>query len=810
MGDDRNIKEDPCIITDAFFAVDRSWAFTYVNFQAEPPLEHGPRELVGKQLWVEYPGVRGSDFERLYRRTMTDGIGGSVVAFYPDHGRWYEAHAYPSPDGISICCHDVTERSGGDKALLESVNLLRGISDTTGDVIFAKDRQGRMQFANPATLALIGKPLDQVLGKTDAEFLDDALAAKSVMENDRAIMDSGSPADIEEVVPLPDGTRRIWSSRKMPNTDADGVVVGLLGVSRDVTEQKLAWERMRSAYDVAAALAEAVTLDDVVQVTVHQGILAAGATAGSLALLADDDTHFEIVASVGYPSSMTERWGRFSAETPIPLAECVKQRRPIYVLSPKERLDRFPILAALDGKDGTRSSACFPLVVGGRMLGSLGLSFSREGDFPPQQIEFMTLLSRQCAQALERARLLDAERRARADAEHASRMKDEFLATLSHELRTPLNAILGWSTILATGESDETTRNKGLATIQRNARAQTHIIEDLLDMSRIISGKVRLEVQRTDLVAVLQAAIDTAKPTADAKGLRLRTVLDPEAGPVSGDPSRLQQVFWNLLQNAIKFTPKGGQIEVVLARVGSHVEISVGDNGQGIETDFLRHVFDRFRQADSSTARRHGGLGIGLSLVKQLVELHGGSVRAESLGLGHGSLFVVSLPQTIVHANPEPEGSERRHPTSASNQPALTSERLLLSGVNILVVDDEPDARDLVRFILESSGAVVRAAGSAQEALELFAASRTDVIVSDVGMPNEDGYTLIGKIRELGAARGGDTPAVALTAYARTDDRIRAVRAGFQAHVVKPVQQEELVAIVKSLSTKRNLSPSDF
>ena len=407
----------------------------------------------------------------------------------------------------------------------------------------------------------------------------------------------------------------------------------------------------------------------------------------------------------------------------------------------------------------------------------------------------------------ERRRLLDSERAARGEAERQSRMKDDFLATLSHELRTPLNAILGWAQILrinSTSSAEDLA--EGLATIERNARAQTQIIEDLLDMSRIISGKVRLDVQRVDLAAVVREAVATARPSADAKGIRLQMVLDPRAGLVAGDPSRLQQVLWNLLSNAIKFTPRGGRVQVVLERVNSHLEVSVVDTGEGIKPDFLPFVFDRFRQADATTTRRHGGLGLGLSIVKQLVELHGGSVRVTSAGAGQGATFTVSLPVTVIHAPPgaAPE-ADRRHPLSAS-APASLDGCVEIAGVKVLVVDDEPDARALLKRLLEDCRGNVLTAGSAAEALELVRTEKPDVLVCDIGMPGEDGYSLITRVRALGPEGGGQVPAAALTAYARPEDRVKAVLAGFQMHLAKPVEPAELVATVASLAGRTTSS----
>jgi signal transduction histidine kinase/ActR/RegA family two-component response regulator len=399
----------------------------------------------------------------------------------------------------------------------------------------------------------------------------------------------------------------------------------------------------------------------------------------------------------------------------------------------------------------------------------------------------------------ERGQLLESERAARADAERASRMKDEFVATLSHELRTPLTPILGWLSILRrVGSADEQTR-KGLEVIERNARHQTQMIEDLLDMSRIVSGKVRLEVQEVRLAEVIEAAIATVRPAAEARGIDLHAVFDATAGLVRGDPDRLQQVVWNLVSNAIKFTERGGRVQVTLERVESHVEIVVRDTGIGIPPDFLPHVFDRFRQLDSSVSRRHGGLGLGLAIVRQLVEIHGGSVRAESAGEGRGSTFTVVLPVMVV---PAADAEESRPSPGVGGEIPADEDAPSLEHLRILVVDDDRDARELLSRLLEDAGATVELAGSAEEALAKLAVSTSDVVISDIGMPVVDGYELIRRIRALPEEEGASTPAIALTAFARTEDRTRALRAGYQLHIAKPVQLAELVSAVASLGRR--------
>jgi PAS domain S-box-containing protein len=401
-----------------------------------------------------------------------------------------------------------------------------------------------------------------------------------------------------------------------------------------------------------------------------------------------------------------------------------------------------------------------------------------------------------------REALLESERAARAEAERIGRLKDEFLATLSHELRTPLNAILGWSQLLRKKTIGAAELKKGLDTIERNSRAQAQIIEDLLDMSRIISGKLQLNVKNVNLRSVIEAAIESLLPTVQAKDIRLQTVFDVLPSSIIGDPGRLQQVVWNLLSNAIKFTPKGGRVRVSLEKVDSYVELTVSDTGQGIKPEFLPYVFDRFRQADSSTTRKFGGLGLGLSIVKQLVELHGGSVQATSAGEGQGATFIVMLPLALKESDSDEQAVEQ----SFDDHKLTTSQGILnnLNSTKILVVDDEVDAQELLKRVLEDCGANVLTASSAEEALELVQSYKPNVVVSDIGMPGKDGYDFIRTLRGLPSDMGGNIPAAAVTAFARFEDRIRALRCGYQTHVAKPIEPAELIAVVASLAGRHD------
>jgi PAS domain S-box-containing protein len=387
-------------------------------------------------------------------------------------------------------------------------------------------------------------------------------------------------------------------------------------------------------------------------------------------------------------------------------------------------------------------------------------------------------------------------------AEEATRGKDEFLAVVSHELRTPLTSILGWARMLQTGKLDERTTERALDAIERNAVSQNQLIGDLLDFSRIISGKIRLDVGRVELAPVVAAAIDVVSPAADAKGIRLQTILDPKAGPVSGDPERLQQVLWNLLSNAVKFTDRGGRVQVRLARVDSSVEITVSDTGQGISAEFLPYVFERFRQADHTTTRRQSGLGLGMAITKHLVELHGGAIRAESPGEGRGTTFVLRLPVMIVHNTGQFSHATAERPGDPDVDYPQPTELARLDGIHVLVVDDERDARELLTAILTQSGAVVTAAAGVADALNKLTLVKPDLLLSDIEMANEDGYSLIRKVRALDEGAGRRIPAIALTAHARASDRLRALSEGFQIHMSKPVEPAELVLAIANLTDR--------
>lgn len=564
---------------------------------------------------------------------------------------------------------------------------------------------------------------------------------------------------------------------------------------------RLAAERtsdfLRRLQSVSSSLSQVLIPADVAIAVIEQGISSLGAHAGTVVVFDETGTELEVIETVGFPKKIVDNWRRFKLSQNVPLAEAIRGNAPVVIESFSEYQEKYPELAALSSATGSQALIAYPLIAEGRIIGAMGLTFPQQQKFTEEDRHFLLALAHQCAQALERARLYENEQRMRAQAEQANRMKDEFLATVSHELRTPLNAIVGWSNMLAANRLPPDVAARALETIERNAKAQSQIIEDLLDVSRIITGKLSLNPGLVKLESVIDTTLQSLQPAAETKNIRVKSNLGSDAGIIWGDADRLQQVMWNLLSNAIKFTPEGGEVAVSLERIQSFVKITVEDTGQGISPEFLPYVFDRFSQADSTTSRKFGGLGLGLAIVRHLIEMHGGTVKVESPGAGQGTTFTVTLPvktKENVPGNAE-QASLSFSSSSESGKPRFGND---LGNVRILVVDDDEDARVLLATILEGSGAEVALAGSASEALETFGSFKPQILISDIGMPEEDGYMLIQRIRNL---EGGSIPAIALSAYAREEDRAKAEKAGFELHAAKPIEPEELIKVVKKLRT---------
>jgi signal transduction histidine kinase len=573
-------------------------------------------------------------------------------------------------------------------------------------------------------------------------------------------------------------------------------LVADLDRQRSVEEQlRRQMDQLQTVYQLHNAVSRAAALDEIYREALDGLARCLGVERASI-LLIDPDGVMRFKAWRGLSDDYrraVEGHSPWTRETPDP--------QPILVPD-AERDEHLAALLPVLRAESVRALAFIPLLDERRLLGKFMLYYEQPHAFTGEELQLARNVGSHISFAIarhqaerERAELLAREQAARAQAEAASRAKDDFLATISHELRTPLTAILAWPLILRGKLDDPDAVGRGLEVIERNAKLQAQIIEDLLEVSRIITGKMRLDPRPTPLTPILESAVDAVRSAAEAKGIILKTLVDEAVGQVYADPDRLQQILWNLLSNAIKFTPQGGRVEVRLKRGRTGVEIAVADDGIGISPEFLPHVFERFRQADSSTSRRHGGLGLGLSIVRHLVELHGGTVRADSAGAGQGATFTLELP--VLEARGA--AALERRPAALEQVPhAVGGEGL--AGLRLLVVDDEPDTLEMLTAALAGFGAEVKGSSSAAEALAALPGWGADVLVSDIGMPGEDGYALIRRVRALPPEQGGNTPAAALTAFARTEDRVRALSAGFQIHVPKPVEPVELVAVVQNLA----------
>ena len=598
-------------------------------------------------------------------------------------------------------------------------------------------------------------------------------------------------------------------------------MVGMLGFVQDISSRKATEETLteqaealRTLNEVGQLISAELDLHRTVQAVTNAATTLIGAQFGSFFynVLNADGASYMLFTLAGVPREAFEHFPMpratdlfgptFRGEGVVRIADV--KADPRYGKNS-------PYYGMPEGHLPVTSYLAVPVVSrSGDVLGGLFFGHPDADVFTERDEMTVFGLASQAAIAMDNARLYEAVKQALHEAEKAaienerlyrqaeesSRLKEEFLATISHELRTPLSAILGWARMLRLKQLSEENAARALDTIERNARAQAQLVDDLLDVSRIITGKLRMDVRPADPNSFIDAAVEAVKPAADAKGVRVQKVVD--TGPISipGDPVRLQQVVWNLLANAIKFTPRGGRVQIRSERVNSHLEIIVSDTGQGIAADFLPHVFDRFRQADQKTSRQHGGMGLGLAIVRHLVELHGGMVTAASEGEGQGATFTVKLPISPVYQ--VDSSGDRVHPGARELLPAdEPTERL--DQLRILVVDDEADTRDLLKQGLEYCGAHVKVAGSAGEAIDALMVEVPDILISDIGMPGSDGYDLIRQVRGLPAARGGKVAAIALTAYTRIEDRLQALRAGYDMHVPKPVELAELVAVAASV-----------
>jgi PAS domain S-box-containing protein len=765
----------------------------HVSLIAPPGQEHAQADGVARTLAGDR--VEAVETVRLTRSGMLLPVTITVVPMHDQHG---------AVSGVVAIAREVSERHHAERAS----RRLAAIIESSDDAIISKDLDGVVVSWNQGAERIFGYTAPEMIGRSIRVIIP---ADRQREEDDvLARLRRGEQVDhFETVRQRKDGSPVAISLTVSPIRDANGAIVGASKVARDISERRQveaaramllesAEEHSRvtnTLNDIGRLVSSSLDRKNVVQAVTDAATAVTGAAFGAFFYNVVDPKSgnaYQLYALSGAPAAAFSSFPHprataifaptFRGEGIVRLDDVTKDPRygknsPYHGMPAGHLPVRSYLAAPVRGRAGQ--------VIGGLFFGHPDV-----GRFTAEHERLLEGIASWASVALENAALY-------VTAQEANRLKDEFLATLSHELRTPLNAILGYARMVRSGLMTGEKQDRAVETIERNAGALARIVEDVLDVSRIISGKLRLRVQQVDLGSIVSAAIDAVRPAADAKGVRMERVLEAPDVPVSGDPDRLQQVIWNLLSNAVKYTPRGGKVQVGLLRVNSHVEVVVIDTGAGIPPDFLPHVFERFRQADGGISRERGGLGLGLSIAKDLVELHGGTIEAASAGESSGATFRVKLPVMTVNAS-APDAA-RVHPQAEGPSPIRVAN---LAGVRVMVVDDEEDARRLVREVLEVAGATVEDAGSGAEALERLKHASFDVLIADLGMPRMDGLTLIRHIRRHPDTRVSGMPAAALTAYARSEDRTLALQSGFQLHMAKPIEPAELMAAVAALARR--------
>lgn len=773
-----------------------------------------PQEREGVRRAVSHAFASGGDLELECR--LLDATGQARWVALVGRAHYADPARRQGLLGMTGVVQDISARRGAEDTLRQSEEVLRALANTIPQLAWMAQADGAMVWFNERWFDYTGTTPDQVIGWGWQDTCEPSVLP-AVMERWSASLRSGEPFEMEFPIRGVDGKYRWFLTRGNAVRDRDGHVVRWFGTNTDVDQVKRAEQALRDESHVlellnstGTTLASTRDLRSLLQAVTDAATHIAGARHG--AFLYHPQEHgsngnlFSLFTVSSASPAEFEAFGEPGTSglfAPGIAGQGVLRSDDILF---DARFQSLP-----NAHPPLRSYLAVPVVAhSGEALGTMFFGHPEPGVFSERTERIVRGIAAQAAVAIDNARLYEAaqraaeerkvllenERLARAEAERVSNMKDEFLATLSHELRTPLSAILGWAQVLRRGSRDQNDLQRGLQTIERNARSQAQLIEDLLDMSRITSGKVLLDMQIVAPAGFIDAAVETVRPAADAKNIRIEKHYAAEPGMVAGDPARLQQVVWNLLSNAIKFTPRDGQVDIDLSRSDTSVLITVRDNGAGIKPEFITHVFERFRQADASMTRRHGGLGLGLAIVKQLIEQHGGTVRADSGGEGQGASFTIELPLAKQQA-PAPRSARAAMILPTPSTPEMTV--LDLSGVDALVVDDDRDARELIKRILNDCGATVRIAASARDAIALFTEAPPQLLISDLGMPEVDGFELLDWVRRLPRAQGSQVPAIALTAFARSEDRLRALESGFSAHISKPVEPSELIATVASV-----------
>jgi PAS domain S-box-containing protein len=797
---------------DAILSTDLNGIITSWNPAAERIYGYSASEVIGRANDVVVPSDRLAEEHEIRVRIA----GGEEVAHYETvrvrkDGRRIDVALTVSPlraeDGgvVGVCkiARDVTERKRLDRLKdewLADARRLAAIVESTEDAVIGMTLDGTITAWNLAAERMYGYTAVEAIGRSIRIVLPPERQQEESLVLDR-VRRGERLEHFETIRCRRDASCVPVSLTVSPIRDESGAVVGASKIARDITDRKRNAERTAFLAEAGAVLAGSLdymaTLKTVANLAVPSiadwcavDVLTDDKKLDRVAVAHVDPTKIEMARTV------QDRYE--DPSSPYSPSHVVRTGRPallklvtddMIVAAARGDAERIRLVRLL----GLTSVIAVPLTAHGRTFGVLTLVTAESGrTYADDDFQFAQDVAFRAALAVDNARAYDT-------VQLANRLKDEFLATLSHELRTPLNAILGYARLVQSGAMTPERQARAVGTIQRNATALTQIIEDILDVSRIVAGKVRLNIQAIDLPVIVKEAIEALLPAADAKQMRVQTVLDPRAAPVSGDPDRLQQIVWNLVANAVKFTPKNGVVQVRLERVNSHVELTVSDTGIGISPDFLPHIFERFRQGDAGPSREHGGLGLGLAIVRHLVELHGGTVHASSGGKDRGATFQVRLPIMIVH--PTTVEDRRVHPTTGT--PGFRTDLPRLNDLRVLAVDDDADARGLITEILETAGARVTTVDSAAQAIEMFERVRPDVLIADIGLAGSDGFELIVRVRQSPDTAIRGVPAAALTAYARAEDRVKALKSGFDMHLAKPIDPAELVVAVSALSKRK-------
>jgi PAS domain S-box-containing protein len=770
---------------DAILAKDLNGIIRSANSAAERVFGYTASELVGQSIRILVPPDRQTEEDEILARVRAgEHLEHFETCRLSKSGRELDISLSVSPIrdnsgaiiGVAKIARDISEQKRLARDLAAQQEWFRVTLESIGDAVIASDPEGRVTYMNESAQTLTGWRAEEAAGRALAEVFPIVNEkTRLAVDNPAAlVMRSGQIVGLANHTVLIDrnGVDHPIADSAAPIRDLQGRMIGVVLVFRDVTEERRAEEAIAEQREwfetTLESIGDAVIATDVQGRVEFMNPIAQHLTGWKLSDASKRNCK-EVFRIVNEDTRRT-------VENPVTrvLAE-----------GTVVGLANHTLLISADGTECPIDDSGAPIRSrDGRMVGVV-LVFRDVTDRRRAELE------RRDA-AAERERLLEAERAARGAAERANRVKDEFVAMVSHELRTPLNAMLGWTHLMTRQGADQGVIMRGVGVIERNTRVQAQLISDLLDISRIVSGKLSLDIRQVDLPTVISDAIDTVQKDADEKGVVIERRLANTVGSIAGDPARLQQMVWNLISNAIKFTAKGGRVTVSLQRSGSDAAITVSDTGVGIKPDSLPHIFDRFQQADQSITRRFGGLGLGLSIVKHLVELHGGSIRAESPGDGQGASFTIALPSSGREETRDAEALDAR---TRHDQPSAS-----LNGIRVFIVEDEPDTREFLERYLAAAGAEVTAVSTATDALAKLPDCEADILVSDIGLPDIDGYDLMQRVRRLEAKNCGAIPAVALTAYARTEDRMRAFRAGYQAHLAKPVEPAELVATIASFA----------